>query len=200
MIHREQGNVRAAGAGKPPGNRERILETTLRLFTTQGIDATPTAQISREANVSTGTLFHYFPDKNNLADQLYLSVKKDLAEAIRQHDDGTLPTRQRLGQCLRGYLDWGMENQEKVKFLNMVYSSPGVSDEVRRRAHEDFTWMSDLTGAAVREGLLPDLPCEFYFVMLSQVLNGILILISSGSFGMTREQIIENGLAMMWMK
>ena len=49
--------------GKTSENREKILATALRLFTAQGVDATPTAQISKEADLSTGTLFHYFPDK-----------------------------------------------------------------------------------------------------------------------------------------
>ena len=55
-----------------PGNREKILDTALRLFTLYGVDATPTSRISKEAGVSTGTLFHYFPDKDKLVGALYL--------------------------------------------------------------------------------------------------------------------------------
>ncbi|MCX6700738.1 MAG: TetR/AcrR family transcriptional regulator [Methanomicrobiales archaeon] len=187
-----------ADAGKSPGNREKILATALRLFTAQGVDSTPTAQISRDAGVSTGTPFHYFPDKKSLIDQLYLSIKKKLAEAIRSHDDETLPTKQRLGQCLRGYVAWGVENPEKMQFLDQMYNSPGLCEEVKCQAYDDFAWMLELGDAAVREGVLPDRPREFQVVMLSRILNGILTLIDSKKSGMSQDEIIENGLAMLW--
>jgi len=190
--------VRGTDAGKTPGNREKILATALRLFTAQGVDATPTAQISKEANISTGTLFHYFPDKNTLIDQLYLSIKKDLAEVFRTNDDETLPIKQRLNQCMWGYILWGVANPEKVRFLDQFYNSPSICDEVKCQASDDFVWMMELGKAAVREGLLRDLPCEFYKVMVARILNGIWSLIESGSSGLSQEEIIENGLEMLW--
>jgi len=184
--------------GISSGNREKILVTALRLFTTQGVDGTPTAQISKEAMVSTGTLFHYFPDKNYLVDQLYLSIKKELAEVIRSNDDSKRPTKQRLEQCLRGYIAWGVADPEKARFLDQVYNYPGVREEVKQQAYDDFTWMMELSNSAVREGIIQDLPPGFYAVMLSRILNGILTLIESGSSAMSQEEIIENGLAMLW--
>jgi AcrR family transcriptional regulator len=184
--------------GNTSGNREKILVTALRLFTTQGVDGTPTAQISKEAVVSTGTLFHYFPDKNYLVDQLYLSIKKELAEVIGRNDDNTLPTKQRLEQCLRGYIAWGVANPQKARFLDQFYNSPGIREEVKQQAFDDFIWMIELSNSAVHEGILQDLPLEFYTVMLSRILNGILTLIESGSCGLSQDEIIENGLMMLW--
>jgi AcrR family transcriptional regulator len=43
-----------------------ILKTALRLFTEQGYDETPIAQIAREAGVSQRTLFRYFGTKEDL--------------------------------------------------------------------------------------------------------------------------------------
>jgi hypothetical protein len=37
-------------------------------------------------------------------------------------------------------------------------------------------------------------------VMLSRVLNGILALIESGSSEMSQDEIIENGLSMLWKR
>jgi AcrR family transcriptional regulator len=180
------------------GNREKILAAALRLFTVQGVDATPTAQISKDAKVSTGTLFHYFPDKTSLIDQLYLSIKKDLAEAIRSNDNETLPTKQRFERCLRGYIAWGVANPEKVRFLDQFYNSPSICDDVKRQAYSDFIWMIELGNAAIRDGVLQDLPREYHVVMVSRIVNGILTLIESGRSGMSPDDIIENGFAMLW--
>ena len=201
-----KGTTTRKTAGTPPvtenlpKNREKILITALRLFTQYGVDATPTARISREAGISTGTLFHYFPDKNSLVAQLYISIKRDLAEAIRSGYDSALPMKQRLEQCLRRYIEWGVANPEKVQFLDQFDNYPGIRDVVMHQAYDDFVWIIDLFDTAVREGILPDLPREFQMVMLSRVLNGILALIESGSSEMSQDEIIENGLSMLWKR
>jgi len=45
--------------------RRAILDAALRIISGEGLSAT-TAQIAREAGVSAGSLFTYFPDKNTL--------------------------------------------------------------------------------------------------------------------------------------
>jgi len=185
------------GRARAPEKRERILGAALRLFTTRGFHQTPTARISREAGVSTGTLFHYFPDKNTLIDELYLSIQREVAGAVRKRDDASLPVRDRLGRCFRAYLTWGVSNPGKVRFLSLFYNSPRIGEEVKKEAHREFRWLEELSLAAVREGAIRDLPREFYAVMIPQVLQGILLLIASGETGMSEEEIVESGLGMI---
>jgi AcrR family transcriptional regulator len=183
-----------------PGNREKILDTALRLFTQYGVDATPTSRISKEAGVSTGTLFHYFPDKDRLVGELYLSIKKELAGAVRCNDDPALPTKKRIVQGMRGFIVWGMANPLKIRFLDQCYNSPGIGEDVQKQVYDEFSWMAGLIESAVREGIVPDLPAEFHAIMVYQITSGILALIESGTSGMTPEEIIENGLAMFWKR
>jgi len=117
-----------------------------------------------------------------------------VAEAARARDDASLPTRQRLEGCLRGFIAWGMANPEKVRFLDQFYNSPSIGDEVKHEAHREFAWVEELSGIAIREKVLRDLPLDFYFVMIPRILNGILDLIKSGKTSMTDEEIIESGL------
>ncbi|MDD3246000.1 MAG: TetR/AcrR family transcriptional regulator [Methanosarcina sp.] len=56
--------------------RTAIIETALKLFTERGFHGTSTAQISKEAGVATGTLFNYFPTKEDLVN--YPSLKLSL--------------------------------------------------------------------------------------------------------------------------
>jgi AcrR family transcriptional regulator len=48
------------------GTRERLLETAFRLFHEQGYHATGVADILREAGINPGSLYHYFPGKDEL--------------------------------------------------------------------------------------------------------------------------------------
>lgn len=182
------------------GNREKILATALRLFTQYGVDATPTARISREAGVSTGTLFHYFPDKDRLVGALYLSIKKEMAGAARHSDDPLLPTKERITQGMRAFIAWGVANPLKVRFLDQCYNYPGIGEDVQEQIYDELSWMAGLMASAVREGLLPDLPFEFHAMMVYQIMSGILALIESGESGMSNEEIIGNGLALLWKR
>lgn len=183
-----------------PGNREKILDTALRLFTQYGVDATPTSRISREAGVSTGTLFYYFKDKDNLVGALYLSIKKEMALAVRHHDDPSLPVKERIMQGMRGFIAWGVENPLKVRFLDQCYNYPGIGEEVQKQVYDEFSWMAGLIESAIREGILPDLPAGFHAMMVYRITSGILGLIGSGTTGMAADEIIENGLAMLWKR
>lgn len=194
------GRAPAAAPEPASGNREKILTTALRLFTQYGVDATPTARISKEAGVSTGTLFHYFPDKDKLVGALYLSIKKEMAGAIRNNADPTLPTKQRIEKAIHGFILWGVANPLKVRFIDQCYNYPGIGEDVRQEIYEEFSWMEGLMQVAISEGLLPDLPFEFHGTMLYQIMSGILSLIESGESGMSNNEIIDNGLAMLWKR
>ncbi len=182
------------------GNREKILATALRLFTEYGVDATPTSRISRDSGVSTGTLFHYFPDKDSLVGALYISIKKEMAASARDGDDPSLPVKERIGKAVRGFIAWGVDNPLKVRFIDQCYNYPGIGEDVHEQIHSEFSWMEGLTRSAIHEGLLQDLPFAFYGTMMYQIMSGILALIESGASGMSQDEIIDSGLAMLWKR
>jgi hypothetical protein len=64
--------------------------------------------------------------------------------------------------------------------------------------HEEIAWMTDLVDAAVREDVLPALPIEFLGVMILRVLNGIVAVIEAGEVGMSDDEVVAQGLAMLW--
>ncbi len=179
------------------GNRERIIAVALHLFTTQGFHATPIAQILKEADLSTGTFFYYFPDKNTLIDQVYLSIKKEGGETIRAIDDPDLPANERLERLVRAYVAWGVANPEKYRFMEQFSNSPNIGEQVKHEGYREFARLHEIIETAIKDGVLPDKPYAYYSVMIGQVLSGILILIGRGNTNMTQEEIIENGLNML---
>ena len=65
-------------AEKSQRSRERILEAALQLFSSQGYRATSVREIGSEAGVSTGNVYHHFPDKETI----YLTLLNQYWEAI----------------------------------------------------------------------------------------------------------------------
>ena len=64
--------------------RELLVETALRLFRTDGFQATTMRRIASEAGVSLGNAYYYFDGKDDLVHELYLTVQ-------RAHRERALP-------------------------------------------------------------------------------------------------------------
>lgn len=179
------------------GTRDKILKVALDLFITKGFDATPTSQISREANVSTGTLFYYFPNKNSILEQLYLSIKKELSTYLQQRDDFALPTKKRLYTCLKSYVGWTNANPKKTVFLDQFYHSANISKTIKQEAYGEFDRLKEIVEAALHEGILKELPLEFHVVMIEYMMSGLISLANSGKTGLSNDELIAAGLDML---
>jgi AcrR family transcriptional regulator len=57
--------------------RTALLDAALRLFDTQGYGATTMAAVQRDAEASTGSLYHHFPSKAHLAAELQVQALTD---------------------------------------------------------------------------------------------------------------------------
>ncbi|HIK49873.1 MAG TPA: TetR/AcrR family transcriptional regulator [Oscillatoriales cyanobacterium M59_W2019_021] len=69
--------------------RQELLGKCFDLFAQHGYSAITMRQIAQGLGVSTGTLYHYFPSKENIFEQLieYLSIQDTSAEQLPNLDD-----------------------------------------------------------------------------------------------------------------
>ena len=65
--------------------KDKIYQSALELFASQGIQATSTAQISKKAGVASGTLFVHFKSKQELIDTIYISIKKNAFSDLNEN-------------------------------------------------------------------------------------------------------------------
>lgn len=121
-------------AGMDPDKRRQILDGALQVFTSRGFDAASMSDIAAAANVSKGTLYVYFEDKEHLFVALIQrereAQKRGAIEALNEDSD---PVRalSNFGYCI-------------VRVIN---------DELAVSAHRV------VIGVAER---MPDLGREFY--------------------------------------
>lgn len=90
-------------AGTDPDKRRQILDGALQVFTSRGFDAASMSDIATAANVSKGTLYVYFADKEHLFVDLIQREreiqKRGAIEALNEDSD---PVRalSRFGLCI----------------------------------------------------------------------------------------------------
>lgn len=64
--------------------RDRIVDTALMLFETQGYEATTVAEIVRRADIAYGTFFNHFPSKLHLLREVADHSMRDLFENVEE--------------------------------------------------------------------------------------------------------------------
>ena len=97
-------------AEKSQRSKERILEAALGLFSSQGYRATSVRDIAEAAGVSTGNVYHHFPDKETifltLLDQYWTAIEDPELPFNKAVAVGAFPDNlEELGHASRQLVD-----------------------------------------------------------------------------------------------
>jgi AcrR family transcriptional regulator len=115
---------------KKQQTRELIAETARRLFGERGFEAVTVAEIARAADVSTQTVFNYFPTKEDLVYWRLESFEAELLGTIRDRAPGesVLDAFGRFVRAPRGMLGaYDPEQRERLAALTaMIVDSPAL--------------------------------------------------------------------------
>lgn len=74
---------------KKQATRRRITEAAVALFAERGFESVPVADIAAAADVSTATVFNYFPAKEDLVYDGMAAFNESLVTAVRERPAGT---------------------------------------------------------------------------------------------------------------
>ena len=178
--------------------REVILETALVLFTERGFYGTPTAMISREAGVATGTLFFYFTTKEELIDALYRQIKSEAGTALREGVDQERTIQSKIRRVGENAIAWGTKNPKKFRFMEQFAHSPFVSTTAHEEGMSHFLFLQELVREGIREGVIRDYDPELLCSVLASSLSGLPARIMETADPVKREVLIRQGLAFLW--
>jgi AcrR family transcriptional regulator len=102
--------------------RRAILEAALELFAERGIGHVPTSAISAAAGVAEGTLFTYFKSKDDLLNQLYLEIRKEIDRHLEDYPADSDP-RTRVRFVWDKLVDLCVAQPERLKVQTQLRSS-----------------------------------------------------------------------------
>jgi AcrR family transcriptional regulator len=92
---------------KKQQTRQAIAETAQRLFAERGFDAITVAEVARAADVSEGTVFNYFPTKEDLFYSGMEIFEAALVDAVRERPAGK--------PVLAAFRDFVLERSERLE-------------------------------------------------------------------------------------
>lgn len=117
--------------------REAILAAAAQALAADSSAAT-TARIARIAGVAEGTVFTYFDNKDALLNELYVSLKAGLRDAMLAGFPRGASLERRVRHAWNGYVDWGLANPDGCRALRQLDVSGRVDARHRAAGSEGF--------------------------------------------------------------
>ncbi|TQD25365.1 TetR/AcrR family transcriptional regulator [Methanolobus vulcani] len=174
-----------------------LLQASLKLFTENGFHGTSTAHISKEAGVATGTLFNYFPTKEDLINALYFDIKGKLSRSLAKDIQNQSTLHDKFWKIWYDLIEWGLNNQEDFHFVDQFCSSPYISDYTREVVMGEYSFYHDLVKDGIATGEFGDYSEGMVASIFYQSSRTIVDLILY-SEPQDKNKAIEDGFAIIW--
>lgn len=149
--------------------RQAILDAALECFSTIGYDQTTLADIRARAGASTGSIYHHFGSKEQLAASLYLEGVRQTQQAGLDALLRTRTARTGVTAQVGAYIDWVVEHPALARFLFAMRHAPFLDDEegtitaLNDDVHQRATaWMAQ----RIADGELPDIEPALRWALL----------------------------------
>jgi len=168
--------------------REQIFLSTLSLIHHYGFHGTPMSMIAKEAKVAVGSIYHYFPSKEELIIELYWYCKEKLNSAVFCGITTDQAFEERFIMVWKRWIRFYQEHIEIFGFLEQFYGSP-FYEEVRNNVigqKAERNKLINFIDEGIREKHLKNLNVR---IILSIYLGGAISLFRNSLI--TKEEIQE---------
>jgi len=153
-------------AQKVPDKQKAILEAAIAMFAERGFWNTSTSLIAKTAGVADGTLFNYFETKDDLINEVYLYIKRKVANLQLDGLSAHLMIHDAMRHIWNRYIDWGVQYPEEFKVLYQIKDSYQLSEAVKAEQNTLFAEIAGRTARSIAEGELRNYPADFLAAFL----------------------------------
>jgi TetR/AcrR family transcriptional regulator, repressor of fatR-cypB operon len=161
----------------PRDKRKAILQATLGLLSEQGFQGTPMSQIARRADAGVGTIYRYFPSKDDLINALYIDVKLRIAQFVLPACTGDMPVHKAFKTISRALIQFFVENPDVLSFAEQYINSPLITAATREAGSRIIEPLNMLFRRAIGQDLLKPLPVR----MMGDLIYGSLVALAKYS-------------------
>jgi AcrR family transcriptional regulator len=160
----QTGTVSVAGAPETPGSRRaQILEAALACFSDVGYAATTVDEVRRRSGASTGSMYHHFTGKEQLAAALLVEGRANYYQSWLQSLERRRTAEAGVRAAVRQHFNWMARNIALGRFV-FGFEETGVKEvaadqfrSVRSQFQQQLlTWLTPHVGATQIQHLPDD--------------------------------------------
>ncbi len=150
------------------------VDIAARLFTERGYGSTTTRDLARAMGVTNGTLYHYFPTKEDLLFRICEESIQRLTAAVSEAVAGQEPSRERVAAMIVAHVRTLLANEPlHTTLLTELRSLNGENRQAIERFQEQYrTLVQDVLEEAQEHGVIrTDLDPRFLRISLLNLAN-----------------------------
>ncbi|MEL0643829.1 TetR/AcrR family transcriptional regulator [Olleya sp. Ti.3.14] len=176
--------------------KQRIIITMLELVVKQGVHATPMSQVAKEANVAVGTIYHYFENKNEVIQELYMMIVQDYGVVLMANlPEGDFKAQfESMWSNLYNYF---VGNPLAFQFIEYVAAPPIISKEIVNQSVPYIANIRDFFLKGIEEKHVRNVPIRLILQMAFGTVISAVRLKSNEELEMTKAEI-DLAIEMSW--
>jgi AcrR family transcriptional regulator len=179
--------------------RKDILAAALKLFVENGFHGTPTSRIAKEAGVANGTLFHYYPTKEDLIVSLYIDIKTRMGEYLYRHTEHQQGPKATFRSQFTEVILWSLEHRNEFYFLQQFQSSPFTAllseEDVKKQLSKSCHEIEE----AIKAKAIRARDAEFILALMGSHVFGLSHYLTKTKLSKKKQmELIEDGFEMLW--
>ncbi len=178
--------------------RERFLAAALKLFVAQGVQNTSTADIAREAGTAAGTLFLYFPTKQDLVNELVLWIARREADVVNAALSHSLSVRNTFFTIWDTSIHWLLENPDAYQYSQQVRDSGLISPQVALESGKLFAFYYDAIRKGLEAGTIKPYPVDLIGGFLYQSIVAVMNHVRVQPDPQSITRAIQQGFDLFW--
>ena len=181
-----------------PEKRENYLQAALKLFVENGVQNTSTAAIAKAAGTAAGTLFLYFPTKQDLIDELVLKVGREQAEYMNTILKGSFSVRETFITILEGSIRWFVQNVDAYQYIQLVRNTGIISESAVQESGKFYGYYYTAIQRGLAEERIKPYPLDLIGEVLYQQIVAIMSFILTQPDPAEQERYIQMGCDIFW--
>lgn len=174
-----------------PDKKEAIFRTTLDLIAERGFHNTPMSLIARKSGVSTGIIYHYFENKDDLIEQLYRHAKSGLSAALLAGVSTEMPFPEYFKRIWLNAFRFYVAHPRETVFLEQYDNSPyhQVESWQDLAYDENYRTLMAIIQKDVQAGLIAELPFWVLYELTLGVTVGLAKRTINGSLNLSEADL-----------
>ena len=151
--------------------RSNLLNSTIELVAEGSLESFTTKRLAQKAQMAEGNLYNYFKNKDELLEEAFVYIDKDIAELFEgyagQAEEIFKDIPAGIEMMWRAYYKYLVSNPQKALYYFNFRNSPRYSEAVRKRQFDYFTdFVAVMRGIDEKYSLFENFPWEVTWIFV----------------------------------
>ncbi|MBX3085989.1 MAG: TetR/AcrR family transcriptional regulator [Anaerolineae bacterium] len=153
--------------------RDQILLATRDLVFEHGLQDVTMSQVAEHAQVGMGTIYNYFPSKEDLIVSLFNEINVAMTQHILKGYDETQPVVVRVLYLLNSMVRYGLQHPREFLLTNQLAMVPFIHERVKGNVKALAVAFDQLLSDAQEQHLLKAMPPAVMWVLVAGAMNAL---------------------------